>query len=183
MSTPIDQLLAEHRIIEQALRALSGLAARLERGDQVPPEAFPKLFQFLGSFADRRHHSKEEKLLFPALELRGVPRDRGPLGVMLQEHCTGRALMAHMTRAATAYLGGDPNAGRKLAEHARNYVRLLTEHIHKEDDVVFRIARELLDDASLESLGADFERTDADLSQTNATYQQQAEEMERAWAV
>lgn len=183
MPTPIDQLQAEHRIIEKGLHALTGLCARLERGEQIRPEAFDRLFDFLTTFADKRHHEKEEKCLFPALSLHGVPPDSGPIGVMLQEHCSGRALIAHMHRAASALAGGDPKAARQFAEAAGNYVELLTEHIQKEDNVLFRIAESVLDDRSMKSLQNDFDQAEAGLGESRAKYLQEAEEMERAWAL
>jgi hemerythrin-like domain-containing protein len=43
----------------------------------------------LGWYADRQHHVKEEDLLFLELEKKGMPRDGGPVGVMLMEHQFG----------------------------------------------------------------------------------------------
>jgi hemerythrin-like domain-containing protein len=39
------------------------------------------------------HHGKEEEILFPLLEKKGIPADGGPLGVMLMEHGRARALI------------------------------------------------------------------------------------------
>ncbi len=181
MNTPIDQLQLEHRIIEKALHALTGLCDRLERGDRIDPDAFDRIFEFLGTFADRRHHQKEEKCLFPALGLHGVPRDRGPIGVMLQEHCTGRALIAHMKRAANLYKDGDSKGVKQFTEAARAYVDLLSEHIQKEDNVLFRIAQTLLDERSMKALQDDFDQTEAEFPGSQAKYEQEAEEMERNW--
>jgi hemerythrin-like domain-containing protein len=181
--TPIQQLQAEHRIIEKALRALTGLSGRLKRGESIQPDAFERLFEFLTAFADLRHHQKEEKCLFPALALHGIPRDHGPLGVMLQEHCSGRALIEHMKRAASSYAGHDRNAVRHFTEAAREYVELLTEHIHKEDNVLFRIAESLLDEHSMRSLQDEFEQAEAGFTEPHVRYEREAEEMEKAWTV
>jgi hemerythrin-like domain-containing protein len=175
MKTPIDQLQTEHRIIEKALHALTGLCDRLERGERIDPDAFDRMFDFLGTFADRRHHQKEEKCLFPALGLHGVPRDRGPIGVMLQEHCTGRALIAHMKRAANAH------AHKQFIDDARAYVNLLSEHIQKEDNVLFRIAQTLLDERSMKALQDDFDQAETEFPGSQAKYEQEAAEMERNW--
>jgi len=182
MPTPIEQLKAEHRIIEKALRALSGLCDRLETGEAIDPTGFDRLFEFLGNFADRRHHQKEEKCLFPALGLHGVARDRGPIGVMLQEHCTGRALITHMKRAAVAFENHAPNAAVQFSDAGRNYVALLREHIIKEDTVLFQIAESLLDARALQSLQDDFDSAESDMAESHARYARVAEEMERDWA-
>ena len=181
MPTPIDRLQTEHRIIEKALHALTGMCDRLERGERVDPDAFDRMFEFLSMFADRRHHQKEEQCLFPALGLHGVPRDRGPIGVMLQEHCTGRALIAHMKRAANLYKDSDPKAVKQFIDAARAYVDLLTEHIQKEDNVLFRLAQTLLDARSMQELQDEFDLAEAELPGSQAKYQQEAEEMDRAW--
>ena len=182
MPTPIDQLQAEHRVIEKGLRALNGLSQRLEHGVAVDPAAFEKMFDFLEAFAEAYHHRKEENCLFPALGLHGVPRDRGPIGVMLQEHCTGRALIAHMKRAASGYANGDEHAARLFARSARDYVRLLTDHMHKEDQVVFRLAESLLDSPAMQALQDEFDAAERDAARVRAKYEKEAEDLERAWA-
>jgi hemerythrin-like domain-containing protein len=183
MPTPIDELQAEHRIIDKVLRALDGLRLRLERGEQVESASFEQLFDFLTTFADGLHHQKEEKCLFPALGVLGVPRDRGPIGIMLQEHCTGRALIEHMKRAAAALTNGDTNAARQFSVAARDYVDLLAGHIQKEDNVLFRLAERLLDAPSMQSLQDEFDQADAGFAEARSRYAQSAEEMERAWAL
>jgi len=182
MPTAIDQLLAEHRIIEKVLRALSGICDRLERGEAIDPNVFEQVLDFLTTFTDHRHHQKEEKFLFPALGMHGLPRDRGPIGIMLQEHCSGRALITHMKRAANGYRDKESRAGDQFVESAREYVALIREHIQKEDNVLFKVAQTLLDAQSMEALLEDFDRADAELGADRARYELEAEEMERAWA-
>jgi hemerythrin-like domain-containing protein len=176
MKTPIDQLLDEHRITEKALRALTGLCDKLERGERIDPDAFDRMLDFLNAFVDRRHQQKEEKCLFAALGAQGVPRDRGPIGIILQEHCTGRALIAHMRRGVNA------QAVPQFVEAARAYVDLLSEHIQKEDNVLFRVAQTLLDERSMRALQNDFNQAESELPGSLAKYQQEADDMERAWA-
>jgi len=180
---PIEQLKAEHRIIEKALRALDGLSKRIEQGEAADTVELERLLDFLSSFADQRHHQKEEQCLFPALGLRGMPRDRGPVGILLQEHCTGRAHIAHMRRAATALANGNGSAGLQFAEAAHSYVGLLTAHIQKEDAVLFREAEKLLDERAMQSLQDDFEQAEAEFSEDWALYERAAAEFERAWAL
>ena len=183
MPTPIDQLQAEHRIIEKALRALEGLSGRLERGARINAATFHRVIDFLSVLADQRHHQKEEKCLFPAMARHGIAPDRGPIGMMLQEHCSGRALIAHMKRAASNYVIGDRNAAHQFAAAAAEYVQLLSEHIAKEDNVLFRIAESVLDGRAMQSLQEDFNQAEADLPESHAKYAREAEELEHAWAI
>lgn len=98
---------------------------------------------FLRDFADGRHHAKEEQVLFPALEAAGVARSGGPLGCMLAEHDHGRAATRAMDAALTA-AATDPGAWHTFAVAAHTYVHLLSAHIYKENNVLFRIADEAL---------------------------------------
>jgi hemerythrin-like domain-containing protein len=173
----------EHRIIERALRALEGMCARLEAGQGVSPDAPPQLLSFLRNFADRCHHGKEEAHLFPELERRGIPREGGPIGVMLYEHEVGRGLLAEMDEAARDYARGQSDAGRRFSDSARRYADLLTNHIYKEDNVLFRIAEGVLDDQSKAQLGEAFERVEAELGLgAHERLEGLASELERAWA-
>jgi hemerythrin-like domain-containing protein len=174
----------EHRIIERVLRSLSGMCVRMEREEKVPPEAIAQAIGFIRTFADGCHHAKEEKHLFPALERRGVPRQGGPVGVMLHEHDLGRALIAEMDRSAKALVGGDQEAGEHFVAMTRRYIELLTQHIAKEDQVLFQIARQVFDEQAFASLAEAFERAEAETGAgTHEQLEELAASLERTWAV
>jgi hemerythrin-like domain-containing protein len=101
------------------------------------------LLGFLTGFADAHHHGKEEEILFPALEEAGFPRDAGPVGVMLHEHVQGRGLIAALREAAPR-AGGSPDERAQFAATARAYAQLLSAHIDKENQVLFRIAEQAI---------------------------------------
>ena len=65
-------------------------------------EVLANLQEFFRLFADQCHHGKEEELLFPLLEQKGIPRTGGPIGVTLHEHEEGRALVRQMGDAVEA---------------------------------------------------------------------------------
>jgi len=135
VTTATAALREEHRVILRALDVFEGSAERLAAGEPVPAAAWSALLDWLGRFADARHHAKEERWLFPALEAAGVPRAGGPTGVMLEEHDLARALVRGMREG--------PPADR--AARAREYTRLLRAHIDKEDHVLFDLADGLLE--------------------------------------
>jgi hemerythrin-like domain-containing protein len=182
MPEPIETLKHEHRIIERVLRALDGICQRFENGEQVPPEALSPFIDFLRAFADRCHHGKEEVHLFPVLEQQGVPHEGGPIGVMLYEHEVGRGLVAELDRAVQAYKNGDPEGSRQFVDTARRYIDLMTMHIHKEDNILFQIAEDVLDETVLASLRQTFEQAQAELGVgIHEHYEQIAAELEKAW--
>lgn len=104
-----------------------------------------KIARFLRRFADACHHAKEENVLFPALESAGMPRDGGPIGVMLREHVQGRGLVATMTQTAEEARGTDATrAIEDFRDAGRQFSMLLRNHIEKENEVLFQMGRRLL---------------------------------------
>jgi hemerythrin-like domain-containing protein len=184
MTSPTEILKQEHRIIERGLRALGGLCARLGRGEPVPAQALAQLLDFIRSFADRFHHQKEEDCLFPALEARGVPREGGPIGVMLYEHETGRRLTAEMAQAAEEYGNGEPEAGYRLVGSASRYIELLSAHIQKEDNILFMVAENLFDERAQAELRQAFEQAEAASgANLRERYERIGKQLETDWAV
>jgi hemerythrin-like domain-containing protein len=113
-------------------------------------------------FADRCHHGKEEDILFPRMEARGVPRDGGPIGVMLFEHDEGRAFVGAIADAIDVYERDGQAAARVIAENARGYVDLLRQHIMKEDNVLFPMADRVLSPADQAELERRFEQIETE---------------------
>lgn len=124
----------------------------IERGGRVAPETLAGLSEFFRLFAERFHNRKEEDLLFPLLEQKGVPRKGGCIGVMLAEHEQGRTLIRQMTAAADAYGEGDAEAVISWAEAGRNYTTLLRQHIHREGHALYSMAESLLSEAEQNEL-------------------------------
>jgi hemerythrin-like domain-containing protein len=155
-----DVLREEHQTILQALRILDRFARLADRDGPIPHDDVRTVLDFLTRFADGCHHAKEEEALFPMLEDRGLPRDGGPIGVMLHEHDQGRSLITTM-RVAAAEIGRAAEARPRFAVAARAYRSLLEAHIGKENEVLFRMADRLLsapDQAALVDAFAQRER-------------------------
>ena len=147
MKLPTDVLRDEHRIILGALDLLETAAERVDRGGALTESWWAEAIEWLRAFADRNHHAKEERLLFPAMVKAGVPSEGGPIGVMLEEHAQGRALVLAMATGAPA----------ERPAVARRYIRLLQDHIEKENGVLFPLADNVLDESAQETLRGDFQ--------------------------
>ncbi len=141
-TTPTGRLREEHEVILRALGVLERFGRALEAGEAVDREGLAWLQRFFGTFADRCHHGKEEQHLFPALERHGIPREGGPIGVMLQEHEEGRALVRAMAQ----------EDGHRAAEAIRAYAALLRAHIEKENGVLFPMAEQVLPESEQHGL-------------------------------
>jgi len=136
-SKPIQMLVDEHQVIGSVLDAVEQVAREDNSRHVVPREFYEKAIDFFSTFADKCHHAKEEDLLFPALEARGIPREYGPIGCMLHEHEEGRGHVAAARNALPAAAEGDAQARRTLEREMLAYVELLRQHIQKENEVLF----------------------------------------------
>ena len=140
MGIAVEQLKKEHEAIEAMLKILETVLKRLEAGEKAEPEHLSQIVDFFRVFADRCHHGKEEEIFFPALEMAGIPKEGGPIGVMLQEHDQLRAYMSALADAVGRYTAGDQQARAEIIRYASAYAAMLRKHIEKENQVLFRMA-------------------------------------------
>ena len=138
--TYTEQLKDEHKGIKLMLRIMDRICDRLLTGEQINPEHLEKIVDFLKVFADTCHHAKEEELLFPAMVRAGIPKEGGPIGVMLAEHSQGRAHVKALGEAVADFKAGNSAASKIIVEHARAYIALLSQHIDKEDTILYPMA-------------------------------------------
>ena len=99
----------------------------------------------------------EEEILFPALLAAGLPKQGGPVQVMLNEHELGRKMVSIMDVALTNFRRDKQQALPELKEAAESYIQLLTDHIAKEDNVLYPFADANLSDAIQADMVAAFE--------------------------
>ncbi len=127
--TATSRLRDEHQLILQVADAMQALLASAEGPDGLDLEAIGDCVTFIRLFADACHHGKEEDLLFPELEAAGLPRNQGPIAVMLYEHQQGRAFAQQMADALAPARQGDsrwptrPCAGPPASVYAEVTVR------------------------------------------------------------
>jgi len=154
--TPTGVLREEHQLILKVLDVVQALLEKGEAGDW-DLDAWQDCVEFFRLFADACHHGKEEDLLFPELESCGVPREGGPIAVMLFEHKQGRGFVARMAKALEDARQGENEPLARLEHAARAYLQLLRAHINKEDNVLFNMADQLVDRAGCERLCAEYD--------------------------
>jgi hemerythrin-like domain-containing protein len=149
---PTEILSSEHRIIEVVLSVLERMSEKALHDKKLDKESAEMAIDFIRSFADGCHHGKEEGSLFPALVDKGMPREGGPVGQMLNEHELGRAYVRQMLENLDAASEGDSDSLQKFAESAAGYVQLLRAHIVKEDNILFPLADRVLDSSDQKQL-------------------------------
>jgi hemerythrin-like domain-containing protein len=138
------ELVGEHDAVLVALQILENVAAAITAKNDRASADLELLLDFFKGFVDRCHHGKEEDVLFPELMRRGVKREDGPIGVMLAEHEVGRGHVRAMTDSLRRLRGGDGDAASAIREHAHAYSDMLRAHIHKENNVLFPMADQIV---------------------------------------
>lgn len=142
----------EHQLILKVLDCFEIALHAAQDSQRVTRAVFEPFVEFFRGFADRCHHCKEEDRLFPCLESEGVPREGGPIGVMLTEHQRARTHVRAMREHLDAADAGDSGAVHTILEHGGNYLQLLRAHIAKEDHCLFAMADQLIQGAGLTDL-------------------------------
>jgi len=171
----------DHRVIERGLAILEAACDKVEAGEEVPVAVFRQMIDFIRTFADRCHHGKEEDILFTSMEQAGMPRQAGPLGVMLTEHEEGRGYVRGMDEATTRVEAGETAAWAEVVRNARAYAALLRQHIFKEDNVLYPLAHQVLPAERMAEMLDEFEQAEKERvgAGVHQRYHALLEELER----
>jgi hemerythrin-like domain-containing protein len=151
MGKATQDLRKEHLSILHVLKILNKMIQADDLAENDRFQYYGELVYFLKIFADKCHHGKEENYLFEELVKKGMQKEGGPIGVMLQEHKQGREYITLMNKAL------EDKDVPEFNNVAAKYRDLLWAHIEKENNVLFVEADKLLDEARQEELFAKFE--------------------------
>ena len=157
---PTDILKSEHRVIEQVLNCLEKITEACSRDGKLDDESALNAIAFFKTFADKCHHGKEEDQLFPLAVSRGIAREQGPIGQMESEHEMGRTAIAGMETALPDAAKGEPVAIAEFVEYAHYYIRLLRDHIQKEDHCLFPMVDRVMSDEDQAQLMGSFQKSE-----------------------
>ena len=154
--TPTKCLRDEHEIILGMIDCFEPALTQAESGE-ISNEDLLSFLDFFRGFADMCHHCKEEDQLFPTLEQQGIPRNGGPIGIMLQEHSVARRLTQAMSEQLDSHIAGDASAMEHFIDQGRQYIDLMRGHIGKENPILFGMADQVVHGEALDSLTKAYE--------------------------
>jgi hemerythrin-like domain-containing protein len=120
-----------------------------------------EVVELIRKFADGLHHAKEENLLFPLMAEKGFSMQQGPIAVMLMDHEQGRAFVRGMADQIQFYKVGQLNALNLVYANMNGYSELLSNHIAKENNILFRMADNAFTTVDQHSLMEQFAAIDA----------------------
>lgn len=125
-SPPVKRLVDEHVLIKQWLALIPGVIEKMDLSSDAGKEVIAGGVDFMRSYADRLHHGKEEKILFGYFDEKAEI-----IQAMLSDHETGRG---HVRAVREALEKGD---GKTVAARLTAFRELLSDHIKKEDEILF----------------------------------------------
>ena len=125
-SPPMKKLVDEHALIKRWIALIPQVLERLNEDSPEDRQILYKGIDFIRSYADKFHHAKEEDILFKYFDA-----SLDIVKAMLEDHTTGRG---HVKALAEALEKKDRKG---IIEHLNAYRELLTEHIKKEDEILY----------------------------------------------
>jgi hemerythrin-like domain-containing protein len=131
---------------------LTDVMEKITKTDAPDLSDLEAVVYLIRNYADGFHHGKEEKILFPALEVKGFSPRQGPVAVMLSEHIQGRNFVKGMAENIALYKEGAMPALEQVFINMTGYVNLLRNHISKENNILFRMADKALSEEDHKTL-------------------------------
>ncbi|MGH9920030.1 MAG: hemerythrin domain-containing protein [Nitrososphaerales archaeon] len=178
----IETLEQEHRLISRVVRLLPAVRRNVDAG-VVDEQVLSKIADFFSAFTDGCHHAKEEDLLFPMLQQRGVSSKGCPVGTLRLEHQQGRNVVKALNSAVEKYKGGDARAANTISAILKDATELYTDHIWREDYLLFPMSDKVLLGTDRETLVKDFAGVQAKFgSAFQERYEQLVDQLEKELA-
>lgn len=125
-SPPIKKLVDEHILIKRFIALLGGLCEFINNSISIDSKLLLDCVDFIRSYADKYHHMKEEDILFKKLK-----PDLDIIKVMLEDHNAARDHIKSVVR------GIEQKNKAQIIQHLQAYKDLLTQHIKKEDEILY----------------------------------------------
>lgn len=167
VSAPLQVLVDEHKLIKRWLALIPGLVKNIDLASIKEREVVEHGIDFIRSYADRLHHGKEEDILFTYFD------DTADIfRVIYEDHQKARALVQEMLHAL------DTVNTDTLTSSLLQYTALLSEHIHKEDEVLFPWLGSKLTKEKVDEITSRFEKFDRGLALDDRKFQSFIEGLE-----
>ena len=131
-------LMIEHRLIERMITLIKQKLGQIESTNQVDPLFIDTVVDFIGIYADRTHHGKEEDILFKQLANKQMSdQDKRIMDELVDEHALGRKTTKELVEANAQYRVGEKIALAVIVSKLKKLVNFYPKHIEKEDKVFF----------------------------------------------
>jgi hemerythrin-like domain-containing protein len=164
MRTPSEVLREEHEVMGDLLRVLKGMTRTMDRGERVPRMDLEVALDLIENFAEKCHHTKEDKVVFPVL-VTTSPTQGAFLAMRLDEgRRAGRRLVGALPALVDGVVAGEPSVRSQFTRLLGSYVTILEDQLRQEDGELLPMMDEVLPSRITEAVSAEFSRIERDLS-------------------
>ena len=150
---PVQRLVDEHGWIKRLLIFVPNVVNETRATGEIETDLLLTAVDFIRGYADRFHHMKEEDILFDYTD-----REAEIVQVIIQDHDRARGYVRAIVRAVD---DGDSSA---LCDNLIAYRELLSEHIAKEDEILYPYIDRGLTSAQVDEIGRRFEEVESSLA-------------------
>ncbi len=167
-SPPIKQLVDEHVLIKRWLALIPEVVKNLDVDCDEGRRLIGDGIDMIRSYADKFHHAKEEDILFKYFD-----ENLAILKVMYADHTHARGLVKAMLDALAR------RDHKTIAENLAAYRELLSEHIRKEDEILYPWMDNQLTTRQVGELFAKFTEADQQIEVLPEKYEHFIDQLEK----
>jgi len=165
---PLDTLAQDHRGTLEVLEEVEKESTAFAENRPLRMEVLQRALHHCDTYEEQVHHRKEEAL-FVAMEAAGLDPVSGPTAVLRAEHAKNARWRERLRKAMEA------NDRLRMQAAIIGFIDEQRQHILKENQIVFPLARKLLSDDTFRSLRQSFALADARYEAEQAAVRKRAE--------
>ena len=167
-SPPMKKLVDEHVLIKRWIALIPEFVENLDVESEKGRRLILDGIDMIRSYADRYHHAKEEDILFKYFD-----EDADIIKVMHEDHAHGRELVKEMLAAL------EKKDAKTIAANLMAYRELLTEHIRKEDEILYPWMDNQLSTHQVGELFSKFDEVDRQIDVSSVKYADFIDQLEK----
>lgn len=166
-SPPVKSLVDEHKRIMRFVALIPEIARDFDAASEERRRLVIDGVDFIRSYADRFHHAKEEEILFGYFD-----PDLDILKVMHEDHRKGRGHVKDLLEAL------DRRDSEGVVSNLEGYAAVLTEHIRKEDEILYPWMDRNLSTRQVGEMFAKFQEVDRKFEEASRKHEKFVDDIE-----
>lgn len=163
---PAGPLMKEHRLIERMIKLIVKEIQTSEKTKRPDLEFIADAADFIKMYADRRHHGKEEDILFRDLKKKEISDEhKSTMQNLFKDHVFGRETVKSLLEAKGKYENRNKDAQKEIMRRLKDLAALYPGHIEAEDQRFFLPCMDYFDRDEQDKMLEEMEEFDGKLEQ------------------
>jgi hemerythrin-like domain-containing protein len=169
-SPPMQKLVDEHKLIKRLVAQIPHIIESIDLETEEGRQRVLDGVDFIRNYADSYHHAKEEDLLFKYFD-----EDAEIIKAMHEDHRNARSRVKNIVEGVESRDRGS------VIENLGAYRELLTDHIRKEDDILYPWMDRNITTTQVGKLFSSFSEVDESFRDAPARYAEFVRELEEVF--